>query len=133
MGIYTTTKCGHCNDLWEDMDWGAHPSIGPPIIKCRKCGGLNKTKQVLYRDASLPTKISFWFGQGMNALLYGVGGVGIGIAMLSSMDKNGWIAFFPLGFGVFQLYELTQQTKGAKALEECFDNNGGFLWSDEAY
>ena len=133
MGVYTTTRCGYCNDKWEDMEWGSHPSIGPPFIKCRKCGGLNKTKQVLYRDASLGRKISFWFGQGLTALIYGVGAVGLGIGMLSSMESYRWIAFFPIIFGMFQLYQLSQQKKDAKALEDSFDKNGGFVWSDEGF
>ena len=60
MAVYTTTKCGHCGDTWEWMEQGITPSIGTPVIKCRKCDGLNYTKHVLYRDASIARKIRFW-------------------------------------------------------------------------
>ena len=66
---------GYCNDRWKNMEWEKSPSIGAPIIKCRKCGGLNKTKRVLYRDASSWTKFRVMTGYSFQTLLYG--GVGL--------------------------------------------------------
>lgn len=44
----------------------------------------------------------------------------LGIAML----------VFSLRFWYQLLFGITKETK---QLEECFDKNGGFVWSDEAY
>ena len=52
-------------------------------------------------------------------------------------DDNNWliilIGIIALWFGGNNLYHLTKTLDYAKAIEELYDRNGGFLWSDEAY
>ena len=72
MARYTTTKCGVCGAIWENMTQGTHSSIGPPLVKCRKCLSLNRTNRVLYRDASASKKVFFWLGQFVSLIFIGV-------------------------------------------------------------
>ena len=136
MGVYTTTKCGICGIAWEQWEYGQHPSIGTPFVKCRHCHGLNKTKQVLYRDSNLFTKISFWSGQIFSNLVQGVFPVVFSFFAFTYED-NSWIiilfGIMALLWGGNNLYHLTKTLDYAKAIEELYDRNGGFLWSDEAY
>jgi hypothetical protein len=134
MGTYSTTKCGHCNYAWEIMEYGSKGSIGPPVIKCRNCLGMNKNPQVLYREADWYTKLVFWLRVSLNALVFGLGGIAAGIGFYLNLDSNlKWFGVFPFLFGIFIVFQTSQNKKAINILEKTFDNNGGFVWSDESF
>ena len=134
MGVYVTTRCGHCDYAWAKMEYGDTGEIGPPVIKCRNCLGMNNTKQLLYRDSDGYTKFVFWGRTILNAFFFGLGTIIMGVGFFVKLEGNlKWFGILPFLTGVIVLYQTSLTTKAAKALEETYDNNVGFLWSDEAF
>ena len=135
MGKYKTTKCGHCKHYWEILAPAGSAVVGPPIIKCRNCNGLNRTSRNLYRDVKVSQKIYFWAGTLISSIIFGIGGIAGGIGLISNKDKSGTLGIimgsFFLIFGVLNFYILYKTKDGLKVMEDDFDKNGGFLWSDE--
>ena len=162
MGMYQTTKCGHCKAYWNFLSPYVDSMCGPPIIKCRKCGGLNNTGMKLYRDFTKGEKISFNIGRkifGMlKAILFIIVGIGMfygllltehteygentgesNLGYMLSIDNYFGILLFA-GFPILMVYFGVNGIKGildteedAKLMEELFDANGGFFWSDWQY
>ena len=135
MSVYETIKCCYCNDRWKDMEMGRSSAIGPPFIKCRKCGGLNKTKRVLYRDASSWRKFRVLTNYGFQTFFYG--GLGLVVTWQMFVRLDGWwklLGIAALAFSLQQWYYLFfGMKKDIIKMEEIFDKNGGFVWSDQAY
>ena len=85
--FYETALCPHCKKYWVLNRPSKSPfnRIGPPLIKCSGCGGVSRTKYVLYEEASLFRKAwtrgkyfleilffsflacIFWFGKGASS------------------------------------------------------------------
>ena len=135
MASYQSTNCGACGASWQNMSVEHDTNIGPPLIKCRQCNTLNKTKMYLYRDANWFGKLYYWVSTSFSTLLFGGGAIFGGIALVRS--DIGTIAIIIgvliTGFGLYLFKRLFDSPKYFKILEETFDNNGGFLWSDETY
>jgi hypothetical protein len=138
MATYQTTKCGSCGTAWDSM--GAKDSnIGPTKIKCRSCNGINRTKMYLYRDANWFGKLYYWVTSLVYVIIFG------GVSLLAGLggllgkfeEAVGWfgyvIGFFGLAYSFYMFKGAYDIPKSIKKLEEIFDENGGFLWSDEAY
>ena len=81
-------------------------------------------------------------GQSINGFLFG--GMGNHFWALSLADIlmilnplviSLWQLFglIPLGFGLFQFYNLFTLKSQMRKTETLYDNNGGFLWSHEQY
>lgn len=155
---YVTTKCGHCKTKWEFLSSErVDILLGPPVVKCSSCGGLNKTKHKLYRDMNFFQKSWFFIQQGLLRIIYNSGIIVFGILIprnfLITRDKYGNIPlvgyledgnyFGPLiitgiGLGIswfgYNNLKDSFQLKGiTRELEKRFDDNGGFLWSNEFY
>ena len=63
MTTYRNVKCGNCKYSFTEgykIDDGPKVKLGYPLIKCPKCGRLNKTGLVPWSKFSLGDKISFW-------------------------------------------------------------------------
>ena len=135
MASYQSTNCGSCGASWQNMSATHDTNIGPPYIKCRHCNSVNKTEMYLYRDANWFGKLYYWFSISFSTLLFGVGSIIAGIGFIRSDIGNIAIVVgvLLLGFGFYQIKKLFDSSKYFKILEKTFDNNGGFLWSDEAY
>lgn len=157
MGTYQTSKCGNCENTWSFMKYGGDSSCGPSVIKCVHCNGLNRTKMKLYRDFSLLNKLAFWLGRGLFKPIFGlfmmVSGLGIlywqyltvednGLSPMSHMlEINNWfgIIFFhaiAIGvawLGISKITDTFSTKKQIMAMEQLFDKNGGFFWSNEQY
>lgn len=131
--MYIITKCGNCKESWQFLAPAGSAIVGSPIVKCKHCHALNKTSRQLYRDINLFERILFWGGTSLSAILYGLGGLafGIGFVFVTDIGAIGKV-FGVLGFvfGGINLYALANTKKSLKQLEETFDKNGGFIWSD---
>lgn len=158
MGTYITTKCGHCKVKWEFLNsTRLNIKLGPPIIKCSHCGGLNKTKHKLYRDMNIFEKIWLYVEQTFlrftfNLLVICLG-FGILYGTLFMKDEDGKIPlnkmieidnylgiliFLGMGlgviwFGYINLKSSFHLKEIISSYEELHDNNGGFIWSNEYY
>ena len=148
MGIYSSTKCGSCGEYWQFMENRNNLSIGPPYLKCRKCLAINKTKQILWRDANLFKKIWFLGVNSIRSIFFGCLGLVMFYAGISKLyeyfftdnydDYAGpfWLTIITL-LGGFMAYKqfifLITANSQFKVLEDLYDKNGGFIWSDEMY
>ena len=140
MGTYTTTRCGNCGIAWESMSYGRHSLFGPDKVKCSHCLQINNTKQRLWRDMNIFEKGYVLIGQIINGFLFGGLGTIFGLSVLSGYI-NDFESFslwqlwglIPLGFGLFQFYNLFTLKSQMRKTETLYDNNGGFLWSNEQY
>lgn len=151
MGTYTTTKCGYCNYKFEFMSYGRHSLIGPPRIKCIRCGQFNNTSFTLYRDTNNWQKFSFWIGQffsrvvyGLFSLIFGSGGLlylifsGKYAQMWTDENYFGILFFTAIGagmsyFGYDSIREMLYTKTACKDIEKVYDENGGYLKSDQFF
>lgn len=142
MGVYTTTKCGNCKKYWELFSYGRRGKIGSPIVKCRSCNSLNRTNLFLYRDSSRFTRIWFWTERTFESLFFSILGFLLGGSLLLSdkfsagEDIPVFLKFIGIGiisFSFYGLYNFFNIKKNMSEIEKTFDNNGGFLWSDQQY
>jgi hypothetical protein len=156
MGVYVTTKCGHCSNNWQFFQYGGNSVCGAPNVKCHHCHGMNSTKMDLYRNFDLKDKISFFiteiiFGIGFSFLLLGIGGYFFFTFFIEqnffdfSISKDPWywiiigklfIAFISLGplyVGLNSIYNKLTIYKQIKKMEKVYDEQGGFLWSNQQY
>ena len=157
MATYQTTKCGHCNTKWSFMQYGEDSSCGAPIIKCINCKGLNKTKMKLYRDMNSINRFMFWIGRGFVKPLASLVMIAVGIYVLyriyfitdkfgvthmsEMLEINNWLVIIfsnvvPLVIvfmGAEQIKDTLSLTKQLKLMEKTFDENGGFVWSNQQY
>ena len=157
MGTYQTSKCGHCKKTWAFMEYGGDSSCGPPVIKCVHCNGLNRTKMKLYREMTFFNKLTFWLGRGLVKPIFGLFMIGFGMAILywqyltvedngqspmsHMLEINNWfgIIFFhaiAIGvawLGISQIRDTLSTKKQVQIMEQIFDENGGFFWSNQQY
>lgn len=158
MGIYTTTKCGHCGEKWEFLSSKrSNILLGPPVVKCSSCNGLNKTKHKLFRDMNNLEKGWFYLQQGFLRIIYNVFiillGIGLSYGLLFLEDEKGKIPFNSMvdmgnyvgiiifggmglsmvWFGWKNLKQSFQLNDIIENLENTYDNNGDFVWSWEFY
>ena len=141
MAVYTSHQCGHCNVYWDILSQGADNPVGPPLVKCRKCNGMNKTSHKLYRDMSSFDKVSFWIKQASSNIFFGLMGLFVGVGFsykaITDYDELGWIVFIAIIGGISLAYSqfknLYTTPNQIKNVEKLYDQNGGFLWSDEQY
>ena len=151
MGIYRTTSCGVCGIEFEYMQSRGKIYIGPPIIKCRQCESLNKTNWVLPNQATL--WINFLdISQSVRNVLTALAAVlvSISIYIVLLLDLLGFIEminedeihpialFIPLAciiaFGktLISWYQaLVERKEYHSTLVKLFNEQGGFLWSDQ--
>ena len=139
------------------MEYGGDSSCGPPVIKCIHCNSLNRTKMKLYRDMTIFNKITFWLGYGVFKTIFGAFmiffGMGTlyflyaifqdnGLTMMAHMlEINNWfgiILFHAIAAGVtwvgiLQIRETLSAKKHIKIIEDLFDKNGGYFWSNQQY
>ena len=155
MSVYTTAKCGHCGETWArfnpNVPWGV---VGPPVIRCAKCLKDNKTSHKLARDISPLLKVFIsLFGGGLKviySLIMITMGFLIAMGVYSEYGSNWYkgntdslnivwtivVLMFTLGpiiFGIIGMINTLKWNKTTRRVEELFDENGGFLWSYEAY
>ncbi len=132
----TTTKCGHCGITWEYRSlFNMDSIVGPPFIKCRTCGGMNKTDSNVYKKLNLFGKIYFIVGKSVSLLIYGLFFVGLVISFITNLETFPIIPsliILLLAFSVPAYHFLTLK-KSIKKLDDMVENNGGFVWSDEVY
>lgn len=148
MGTYSSTSCGNCGQVWQNMESGRNSSFGSPIIKCRACHSLNESESKLYRDMNLFEKGFFWSGQiFLNGLIYGIGGILMGLHFIDRFDMlerlvQGFgfysafmvaVFFAFMGYGVSNIYGLIKLLSTIKKIQALYDKNGGFLWSNEEF
>ena len=137
MAVYTTTKCGSCGAKWEDDSVRVFSSVGPPLVKCKACNINNKTSLKLYRDMSTFDRLFFWLGQGAYCFVFGPLGLGSAISIAFYTDFNIFLRIIIsiiLGcLGILVFFNLFTKPQQIKDMEELFDKNGGFLWSNEQY
>ena len=115
MGNYTITRCGICSETWEAVSAPASTLFGAPNVKCKSCGIINKTRFTLYRDMSVGLKMFFLFGQFVFKFFLGVLGL---------------LLIYP---GIRILLDVFLTFKIIKSIQNTYDKNGGFLWSNEQY
>jgi hypothetical protein len=138
MATYQTTNCGSCGITWDSMG-AVDSNIGPRKIKCRICNGINNTDMYLYRDANWFGKLYYWVTSLVYVIIFGGISllVGIGGIIGKFEEAVGWfgyvIGFFGLAYSFYMFKGVYDIPKSIKQLEEIYDKNGGFLWSDEAY
>lgn len=156
MGIYVTTKCGHCNKSWQLFQYGGNSLCGAPNVKCRHCNGMNLTKMDLYRNFNLSDKVSFFlteilFGIGFACIGLGIGGYFFNTFFIEqnffdfSISKDPWywiligklfiifISLGPLLFSFKLFYNKLTVFRNIKKMEKIYDRQGGFLWSNQQY
>ena len=138
MGTYYTTKCGHCNVKWENFVSRRSSSFGPPNIKCRICGGMNVTAMDLYRDFNLFQKVFYWAGNIIQDLLFLFFGLILLVGGIWSInDSFSAVKLIPILIGLYFIVRVVMTffaySKNRKYIEETYDSNGGFLWSDEQF
>ena len=133
MAVYTTTSCGSCGAEWESMSVGKRNSVGPPLVKCKVCNTLNKTSHKLYRNMNTFNRILFWLGEGTYSFIFGLGGA-VGMALFAN-DINIFLRIIiPVilgALGCLVLINLFNKPKQISEIEEIYDKNGGFMWSDD--
>lgn len=147
MGVYYTTKCGHCNIKWEFLNMRGNTKLGPPIVKCSSCFKMNKTKYKLYRDMSIFEK-TVWYVQCLFSIGFGlimlIGGLFLLFDMIfygghisGIIEESDWLGWvFSIGLiliGSRNSSEIFHLNSHRKDLEHFFDSNGGFLWSNQTY
>ena len=138
MGVYTSISCGSCGANWEVWEYGRESKLGSPLVKCKVCQAINKTSSKLFRDMNFFQKIIFWINHIISTLFFATAGLvfGIGVAFYAE-DWEGWTKYIVLLisiiFALYQFKEIYIIPKAIKSLEQIFDKNGGFLWSDEQY
>ena len=135
---FTTVRCGGCNTAWTWGDTQGDRSIcGPPIIKCRTCGTLNKTGRVLWREASTFTKARVYASSTFSVIFMGLGSAAIGLYGLFEGLEEFWkiMAILPLWFSYVTIKDYIDVIKGNPQADNdaLYDKNGGFHWSDEQY
>lgn len=157
MGTYQTSRCGHCKKTWAFMQYGADSSCGPSVIKCIHCNSLNRTKMKLYRDMTSFDRFTFWLRRGFLKPIIGLIMLGIGMGiiywqyltveengqfpMANMLENNGWfgiiiihvIAISFAWYGISHIKDTLLTKKQIKEMEEIFDKNGGFFWSNQQY
>ena len=149
MGTYSSTSCGNCGQVWQNMESGRNSSFGSPIIKCRACHSLNESESKLYRDMNLFEKGFFWSGQiFLNGLIYGIGAILMGLYFIDRFDLLEqlvqdlsslltWfsvaLSFASMGYGVSNIYGLIKLLSTIKKIQALYDKNGSFLWSNEEF
>jgi len=156
MGIYVTTRCGHCDKAWQLFQYGGNSVCGAPNVKCHHCNGMNVTKMDLYRNFDFSDEVSFFvtevlFGIGFALLGLGIGGYFFNTFFIEqnyfdfSISKDPWywifigkafIAFISLGpilFGIKLIMSKLTVYKKIKRMEKMYDHQGGFLWSNQQY
>jgi hypothetical protein len=158
MSVYTTAKCGHCGEKWTRLNpnvpWGI---FGPPVIRCIKCNKDNKTRHKLPRDVNpiikvLISAIKGFFGLLVSLIILCVGpAIGMGVyseygsnfIYVSGDPSKGinyvftvMILLFVIGpviYGIKGVINTLKFKSDMLIVERKFDENGGFLWSNEAY
>lgn len=142
MTAIVTTSCGYCGIPWELNGIGISPYVGPPIVKCASCGGLNKTKHKLFRDMGVFEKGWFYIRHGLiHGILMGsivaTGGVMIYGSYIERRNFNSLTfmisclgAFF-IYFGIKHLIPIFTLREITRIFEDIHDKNGGFVWSYE--
>ena len=149
--LITSSKCGHCGANWN-ISIGANSNIGPPVIKCKSCNGLNKTNMYLYRQANLFGKIWFWITQSLGGF-YMIIPIGIIYAQFVTTsetvydrwgdvveikeippDPNAFLIGFALVLAavIFYLFIPLDSLKFIKELERRFDENGAKAYVTES-
>jgi len=130
---YTTSRCGHCKIIFQSMDTSDWP-VGASVIKCSHCGGMNNTGKTLWRDMSSIRKFGISIKLLFSTLVFVISPFAGGIALLLYAE-NWWKILSVLAF----LFSYTQGknlfyiNKFHKIIEKRFDENGGFLYSNEQY
>ena len=137
--------------------------LGPPKVKCRNCHSINSTDLTLPRDITPSQYqklqrqvVAIYLRVIISAIIYAPVMVGSFYLALDFVQDDKMVflgkLLFGLGFtslGLYLLYNLWQtiifykevfaanliQTAldGNKWVEELYDKNSGFLWSDEWY
>ncbi|MDB4037210.1 hypothetical protein N9473_03975 [Polaribacter sp.] len=139
------------------MALGGDSAFGPPNIKCSSCQHTNKTRYKLFRDMSFLQKTSILLGQTFRAITIGLTGIFMGCVigykflveptdgfntsfeyMLSINNWFGIILFVVLSvgtfwFGISEIRGFLNLFKTIRSFEDKYDNNEGFLWSNEWY
>lgn len=146
MGVYKTTKCGYCNDTWEFFYPLSDESLGPPIIKCVKCYHLNKTKSKLFREMN--EKEQNWIKFKNDTLFFIINTIIIlfGIVMMWGLlgievENRSYIGTLivlsipgSIIFGsIKRIVKHQPLNEIVSELEKEYDNNGGFLYSNQWY
>ena len=151
MAVYRTTSCGVCGIEFETMENRGKIYIGPPVIKCRHCESLNNTNWVLPNQATLWINfldISQSVRNVLTALMVVLGCISVYFAIL--IDLLGFIEiinedeihpialFLPLvciitfGRPLISWYKaLVERKEYHSTLVKLFNEQGGFLWSDQ--
>jgi len=158
MSVYTTAKCGHCGEKWTSLNpsvpWGI---FGPPVIRCIHCQKDNKTRHKLPRDVNPIIKVLISAIKGFFGLVVSLAILCVGPAIFFGMYQSygpdwyyvssdpskgfnfvfvGMIAFFVFGsfyWGITGIRNSLKFDSDMRIVERKFDENGGFLWSNEAY
>tara|TARA_Y100000766_G_C18897840_1_gene601877 strand:+ start:144 stop:572 length:429 start_codon:yes stop_codon:yes gene_type:complete len=141
MAIYTTSKCGNCGISFQFMSSSRDSGYGPPLIKCRNCLTLNKTKFKLYDDMGKFKKIRFWISNCGRLIIAGFMLCALGVACLFFQppdEQSGILVLVGLGsfaYGIYHFVNLYQFILYVKkgTIEKLCEENGGFMWSDAYY
>ena len=82
-------------------------------------------------------RLFFWLGQGAYCFVFGPLGLGGAISIAFYTDFNIFLRIIIsiiLGcLGILVFFNLFTKPQQIKDMEELFDKNGGFLWSNEQY
>jgi hypothetical protein len=156
MGLYVTTKCGHCNETWQLFEYGGNSACGSPNVKCIYCNGVNKTKRNLYRNFNLKDKLSFFISEILFGFIFASIGFVIGFQFFNMffLEQNffdysnskdawywivigklfvAWLSLAPLLFSFKLFYNKFTIFIQIKKMEKAYDKQGGFLWSNQQY
>ncbi len=111
----------------------------------------------LYRDMTFFNKLTFWLGRGLVKPIFGLFMIGFGVGILywqyltvedngvspmsHMLEINNWfgIIFFhamAIGvawLGIAQMRDTFSTKRQIIAMEQLFDENGGFFWSNQQY
>ena len=136
MGNYITTKCGHCNTNLEVLAPEGSSVVGSPMVKCRKCNGLNKSYRKLYRDLGFLQRAYFWTSAAISKVFFGIIEIAAGVGFINNREKLGKLGIIVGSImfilGLISFYLLYRTKADLKAIEDDFDKNGGFIWGDES-
>jgi len=146
MGIYKTTKCGHCGIKWEFLKPSLDEKLGPPFIKCQSCNTLNKTKSKLYRDLSLKEQDKLRFKNDKIFFIINILIIilcllwGWGLLQVEIEERSLIGTLLVLSIPGLILFNSIKRIEGHQPLNEIvselekeYDNNGGFIWSNQWY
>ncbi len=156
MGVYITTRCGHCNISWQLYKYGENSECGAPNVKCSSCQGMNGTRMDLYRNFDFGDKVAFFvtdiiFPMGFGLIGLGIGGYFFYTSFIQqnffdfSISNDPWywiligklfilfIAFGPILFGLTIIYAKLNIYRQIKKMEKIYDKQGGFLWSNQQF